>query len=475
MAVDLRWHDAMGAAQDVRISRLPAYHGKPVYARWYLAVLGLIDDGGHGLSCVMSSQERQLHLAALDRALVPQDEASGPVFSEDERRAGWPAVMNLEQIASLQRPFAGGDEAGGRAWDALHSALEHACECGQLVSESRVTQVVQECKQPKWTGDWRNMPIYANPVVGDDTCYSVKPQALAAWLHAQGETPSAHIAAWFALSGVVVTPAVVDVLWLRACEVAGSTLTAAEKAGGWPASMRPDSLTALQWPAEAVGVRRTLGTAVKDACEGGGLPCGRDVKTSRVQSPDRIPNRMTQARDWPACYVIDGRPYAYTPEPYMVETVTYHVAPAAFAGWLAVQKMEPSEHMRAWFDVKGVAWPPAVAADPAQKADASPFPLADWSALVAYRKANRGRDWGPGNQLVIAKAELGQRIAGGKATESDALEEMAKELGMRSREALRKVLKMPVPDRKRAKKKETVASTSSSTQVLNGKRQPKAA
>lgn len=184
---------------------------------------------------------------------------------------------------------------------------------------------------------------------------------------------------------------------------------------------------------------------------------------------------MTQARDWPACYVIDGRPYAYTPEPYTVETVTYRVAPAAFAAWLAAQKMEPSEHMRAWLDVKGVAWPPVVTADPAQEAGSSPFLLADWPALVAYRKANKGKDWGAGNQLEIGRAELERRTAGGKATESNALEAMAKELGMKGREALRKALKTSESDRKRAKKKETVAATPSVTKVRDGRKQPKAA
>jgi hypothetical protein len=94
---------------------------------------------------------------------------------------------------------------------------------------------------------------------------------------------------------------------------------------------------------------------------------------------------------------------------------------------------------------------------------------------VAYRTANSGKDWGTGNQIDIARAELGRRTAGGNATESTALEAMAKELGMKSREALRKVLKTPESDRKRVKKKEVVAATPSVTQVRDGKKQPKAA
>lgn len=155
-------------------------------------------------------------------------------------------------------------------------------------------------------------------------------------------------------------------------------------------------------------------------------------------------------------------------------TTTYRITPAAFAAWLHAHGQEPSVHVLAWFKAAGVAWPLVVVADPVQKADASPFPLADWSALVGYRTANSGKDWGAGNQIDIARAELGRRTAGGKATESDALTAMAQELGMNSgREALRKALKNT--DRKRAKKKETVAASSSVTQVRDGKKQPRAA
>lgn len=89
---------------------------------------------------------------------------------------------------------------------------------------------------------------------------------------------------------------------------------------------------------------------------------------------------------------------------------------------------------------------------PASVADISPDVLADWPALMAYRKANRGKDWGRGKQLAIARAELERRTADGKTTESDALEVMAKELGAKGRETLRKALKTKAGDRMRVKK-----------------------
>jgi hypothetical protein len=93
-----------------------------------------------------------------------------------------------------------------------------------------------------------------------------------------------------------------------------------------------------------------------------------------------------------------------------------------------------------------------------EEAAASPFPLADWSALVLFRNANRGLDWGQGNQIAVALTELGQRKASGQ-TESNALDAMAKEMGLGGRESLRKPLKLAPTDRKRVRKAESVAAT----------------
>lgn len=102
-----------------------------------------------------------------------------------------------------------------------------------------------------------------------------------------------------------------------------------------------------------------------------------------------------------------------------------------------------------------------------KEAATAAIPLANWPDLMAYRKANRGKDWGVGNQLDIARAELGERTAKGRATESDALEAMAMELGMSGREALRKVIKMPESDRKRVSKAKPAAAV---TVVRDGRK-----
>lgn len=84
---------------------------------------------------------------------------------------------------------------------------------------------------------------------------------------------------------------------------------------------------------------------------------------------------------------------------------------------------------------------------------ASLFPLADWPALVAYRRANPGTSWADGNQLEVARAE--HRVRGGSdsAPNPAALAAMAGELGV-SRQALQAALfrsrKRPKPTKPEA-------------------------
>lgn len=84
---------------------------------------------------------------------------------------------------------------------------------------------------------------------------------------------------------------------------------------------------------------------------------------------------------------------------------------------------------------------------PAVAAKVSPFPLADWAALVRYRKANPGSSWEPGHQIEIAKGELKRRTLDGVG-KVKALESMAGELGC-ARQTLQKSLfqerKRPAP------------------------------
>lgn len=147
-------------------------------------------------------------------------------------------------------------------------------------------------------------------------------------------------------------------------------------------------------------------------------------------------------------------------------TITTHrVTPAAFAEWLHAQEQEPSVHVLAWFKAYGVAWPHSSTT----LAEANPFPLAGWHALVAYRKATGG-DWGLGNQLEIAEAEFEKLTKNRNMTETAALEAMALELGI-SRQSLSKSLKTQTDQRMRTKKKApaTHITTARDGKVINHK------
>jgi hypothetical protein len=61
-------------------------------------------------------------------------------------------------------------------------------------------------------------------------------------------------------------------------------------------------------------------------------------------------------------------------------------------------------------------------------ADASPFQLADYAALVKHRKANPGSDWGLGNHIEIGKAEVDRLMRDGHGKTS-ALKNMAVDIG----------------------------------------------
>lgn len=189
----------------------------------------------------------------------------------------------------------------------------------------------------------------------------------------------------------------VDAQWLRACTVRGFSCTADERDAGWCARTTPENLTVWQWGGEGPRVRSLLGGALKTACTDGSLACVREVKTTHYQPPDRTPTRLTSAKDWPACYVIDGQPRAYTPDLRTIETVTLRIAPADFAQWLHAQGQTPAEHVANWFDSQGVAWPPGAAAEPTMPPDATVADLLQWYEVCrvcgTFSNAEKNAGW----------------------------------------------------------------------------------
>lgn len=156
------------------------------------------------------------------------------------------------------------------------------------------------------------------------------------------------------------------------------------------------------------------------------------------------------------------------PENFETKT-TRRITPEAFAAWLHAQGEEPSVHVLNWFAARGVVWTVV-------QSVSSPFPLADWRALVRYRRdftdaGERGPDWGLGNQLQIANEELERRMAA-VMTKTAAGDAMGRELGYLGDAPHKQLLDALKRDRKKAKEKTSTPPEAGyeSTRVKDGKR-----
>jgi hypothetical protein len=146
-----------------------------------------------------------------------------------------------------------------------------------------------------------------------------------------------------------------DLAWTKA-----AALLKLIRAEGWPDSLSIERLALLQigrWDKEAKEIAETL----KDACKASRLSCSAQEVTPRppprvVYQPSPFASREWAARDFP-------RPAA-RPAPPPPVTV-YKLRPEVFAGWLAQNKLQPTELVAAWLDATGhraVAQPTAQAA-----------------------------------------------------------------------------------------------------------------
>ena len=211
---------------------------------------------------------------------------------------------------------------------------------------------------------------------------------------------------------------IVDLRWLDTWSEAGC-FSQAEKDAGWPDAMEPEQLAALQRPGRELEQKRKrarLASAIDTACKQGALVHAVGVKQSIQPPKEYEPGFSTTAENWPVAYVRDGRPLAYTTEARTIETSFFSIAPGDFAAWLHAAHEEPSAPIALWFEVRGVAWPPVLAVAPDDATPVSPFPLVDFDALAAYRKAQKAanvaagkRDktipWTDGNQLDLLRGE----------------------------------------------------------------------
>ncbi|RYH48703.1 MAG: hypothetical protein EON54_15940, partial [Alcaligenaceae bacterium] len=221
---------------------------------------------------------------------------------------------------------------------------------------------------------------------------------------------------------------VMNLRWFEACS-ASRAFSESEKASGWPWVMRIEQLAAIQRPYAVEDSRgREAQEALRDAMEafvksGGldGIQLGAEFSGNRPMTAEEAAGYGGMFGDGSGWFTPTGeRPF-------------YGVTPRDFAQWLHAQGEQPSAHVLEWFKVFRVAWP-SVGAD-ATVAGASPSHLADFAALVIYRKAQKAANvaagkprknipWTDGNQLDVLHAEYGRL---GKKT--SAAESMAKDLG----------------------------------------------
>jgi len=125
---------------------------------------------------------------------------------------------------------------------------------------------------------------------------------------------------------------------------------------GWPQSMVPDQLSALQSPELAKGwkVDKALLLAINESCSAGHLAHDVVIKTQVLRLPATPRNPF--ASDW---WLIRANCTRPKPAREVTSTKTELAITAQnFAAWLAVQREAPSVHIQAWFDAVGVAWPP---------------------------------------------------------------------------------------------------------------------
>ena len=149
----------------------------------------------------------------------------GQNFTKAEHDAGWPESLKHGQLAALQYPYVKGEPAKIRLARDRAGDILSACKSGELPHTATTVTVTppplpiqrrNEFASSEWMNEFgrfgslgvRNGRITSqtNPQPHDVTTYTVTAPAFAAWLAAQPETPSEHIAAWFEAVGANTQP-----------------------------------------------------------------------------------------------------------------------------------------------------------------------------------------------------------------------------------------------------------------------------
>ena len=138
----------------------------------------------------------------------------GQNFTTEEHAAGWPETLKHWQLAALQYPHVKGETAKIRLARARADDFLNACKSGDLPHTATTVTVPPKPQQVQRqtrfaSSEWlmrdgfiSARPTQKTPQPYDVTTYTITASDFAAWLAAQPESPSEHIAAWCAALGM---------------------------------------------------------------------------------------------------------------------------------------------------------------------------------------------------------------------------------------------------------------------------------
>lgn len=157
----------------------------------------------------------------------------------------------------------------------------------------------------------------------------------------------------------------VNLKWHDAMAVAGWHFTKEEHLAGWPQTLKPDQLAALQRPYRrgtgpefrpARWHTEALRNALISACVSNTLPHTATTtrvmsKAANVEQPSRFASSSWLERDG---FHMAGARIGYTHPAQYKDVTAYQIDAPAFAAWLATQGEMPSIHIAAWCAALGV-------------------------------------------------------------------------------------------------------------------------
>jgi hypothetical protein len=140
----------------------------------------------------------------------------------------------------------------------------------------------------------------------------------------------------------------INIAWRQAMALVGKNFTQAEHDAGWPETLKPAQLAALQYPhAQGDKVKHFLAESryndILSASKAGQLP---STATTKTVTPTLPPLQRPSRSPYGEPSIQNGK-ISFRAQPD--DVTTYWVTSSAFATWLATQDEPPSEHIAAWF------------------------------------------------------------------------------------------------------------------------------